>query len=274
MINTHDCNMTGFGYVENWTEVHGTEVHIRCFAQAPAQAESTGAMNDGYSGNDCHGQADEQITTSDGNSEHTSRGQSSRLFAARSGGGASMLLAVIGFVLVALSGCFSPSSNNRRDTSAPSISGSEQPKALSEADRRQIVANRVRHNQQAGLVDRLLTQGTVKLSGRLTMIDPTPAGSGGFWSFGFEAHDSKARYGFMCSNSNELYFRINHNDVNGAAGMAAMRSHADKITLYFLSQDWDSVQKCPSGLSCDGSVCPLAIVISTQVIPQINGIGP
>lgn len=178
-----------------------------------------------------------------------------------------MLIAIIGFVLVALSGCFSPSSNNHRDTSAPSISASEQPKALSEAERRQIVANRVRHNQQAGLVDSLLTQGTVKLSGRLTTIDPMPAGSGGFWSFGFEARDSKARYGFMCSNSNELYFRINRNDVNGAVGMAAMRSHADKITLYFLSQDWDSVQKCLPGLPCDGSVCPLAVVISTQVVP-------
>jgi hypothetical protein len=266
MINTRDCNMTGFGCVENWTEVHGTEVHIRCFAQA--QAESSGAKNDGYSGNDYRGQADEQITTSDDNLEPTSRGQSSRLFVARSGGGgsgggASMLIAIIGFVLVALSGCFSPSSNNHRDTSAPSISGSEQPKALSEAERRQIVANRVRHNQQAGLVNSLLTQGTVKLSGRLMTIDPTPAGSGGFWSFGFEARDSKVRYGFMCSNSNELYFRINRNDVNGAAGMAAMRSHSDKITLYFLSQDWDSVQKCSPGLSCDGSVCPLAIVIST-----------
>lgn len=65
MINTRDCNMTGFGYVENWTEVHGTEVHIRYFAQA--QAESTGTMNGGCSGNDYRGQADEQIITSDGN---------------------------------------------------------------------------------------------------------------------------------------------------------------------------------------------------------------
>lgn len=225
----------------------------------------------GYSGNDYRGQTNEQMTASDGNSESTSRRQSSSLFSARSGG-ASILTAIIGFVLVALSGCSSPNSNNHRNISAPSISRLEQPKALSEAERRQTVANRVRHNQQAGLVDSLLTQGTVKLSGRLTTIDPEPAGSGGFWSFGFEARDSKARYGFMCSNSNELYFRVNHNDVNGTAGMAAMRSHPDNIALYFLSQDWDSVKKCPPGLPCDGSVCPLAIVISNQVVPQINEI--
>ena len=134
--------------------------------------------------------------------------------------------------------------------------------------KRQLVAERVRLNQQAGLVERILAQGIVTLSGRITTVVEA-AGSGGFWSFSIKADDNNAQYGFMCSSYDELYFRIGRGDVDWETGRRAMRQDSAHVILYFRSKDWGSVRACPGAFStCDGNACPLAIVIEPTAASQ------
>ncbi|MBL1263464.1 helix-hairpin-helix domain-containing protein [Candidatus Methylomicrobium oryzae] len=144
----------------------------------------------------------------------------------------------------------------------------QQLKTLSESEKRQVIADKVHHNQQSGLVDDIITKETIALSGSLTSVDAKTVGSGGFWGFSFEAVDDKAHYGFGCNDYNELYFRIDGNDVNWTTGTKAMRTHPNRVTLYFRSQDWDFVQRCSRGSRCDGSACPLAIVVEPYTNAQ------
>lgn len=144
----------------------------------------------------------------------------------------------------------------------------EQSQSLSEAEKTQVIADQDDHDQLSALVDGILTKETIALSGSLTSVDSKTVGIGDFWRFGFEAMGDKARYGFGCSNYDELYFRIAGNDVDRAAGMKAMRARPNRVTLYFHSQNWDFVQKCSKGARCAGSACPLAIVVEANTDAQ------
>ncbi len=139
--------------------------------------------------------------------------------------------------------------------------------AANEAEKRQLIAERVRLNQEAGQVDKILAHGTMTLSGRMTTVEE-PSGSGGFWSFSIKADDNNAQYGFMCSSYDELYFRIGRGDVDWETGRRAMRQESAHVILYFRSKDWD---KCLTGHACDVNPCPLAIVIEpTAAVHAIN----
>ncbi len=150
----------------------------------------------------------------------------------------------------------------------PVISQSEQWQTRPETEKMQVIVDQVDHNQQSRPVDDILTKGTIALSGSLTSVDSKTVGIGNFWGFGFKAMDDKAHYGFGCSDYDDLYFRIDGNDVDRTAGTEAMRTHPNRVTLYFRSQEWDFVQRCSRGSRCNGSTCPLAIVVEPNTNAQ------
>lgn len=148
------------------------------------------------------------------------------------------------------------------------LTQSEQLQLLPETEKTPVIKDRADHNQLSSLSDDTLTKGTIALSGSLTNVDSKAVGIGDFWRFGFEAMSDKAHYGFGCSNYDELYFRINGNDVDRASGLEAMRARPNRVTLYFHAQNWDFVQKCSKGSRCAGSACPLAIVVEANTNAQ------
>jgi curved DNA-binding protein CbpA len=155
--------------------------------------------------------------------------------------------------------------NERRDATTWVSEGVPRPprpaqenSALSEAEKRQLVAERVRQNEQAGLVDSILAQATVTLSGRMVGVT-LAGGSGGFWSFSIKADNNNAPYVFMCSSYDELYFRLGRTDVDWETGTKAMRQEPAHVLLYFRSTD---LRTCLWGdNTCDANPCPLAIVV-------------
>lgn len=151
----------------------------------------------------------------------------------------------------------------------PHIPVTPQPKhllTLPEAENKQIIVNQVDHNQHSSLIADILNKGTISLSGSLTNVDSKTADAGALWGFGFEAMNGETYYGFGCNKQDELHFLVGGNDVDWTAGTEAMRSHPNRVTLYFRSKNWDFVQRCAKGTRCDDkSICPLAIVIEPNM---------
>jgi len=148
------------------------------------------------------------------------------------------------------------------------VSQPEQWQPLPETGKTPVIADRADHNRLSGLADDTLTKETIALSGSVTNVDSKTMGIGDFWRFGFEATGDKARYGFGCSNYDEVHFRIDGKDIDRTAGREAIRARPNQVTLYFRSQNWDFVQKCSKGSRCAGSTCPLAIVVQANTNAQ------
>jgi len=173
-----------------------------------------------------------------------------------------------GVVVLTILSHFSASSAGNQKVEQAKAAITSPPVPLPETEKTPVLDDLTEHNPLSGLSDETFTKGTIALSGSLTGVDAKTVGIGDFWRFGFEAADDKAHYGFGCSNYDELFFRVDGNDADRAAGIEAMRARPNRVTLYFRSQDWDFVQKCSKGSRCDGSACPLAIVIEANTNAQ------
>ncbi|MGZ4980651.1 MAG: hypothetical protein ACXWE4_05010 [Methylobacter sp.] len=121
---------------------------------------------------------------------------------------------------------------------APATPQAEQPEALPEAEKNQVMMDR---NQQFIQTDDIPAGASTAFSDSLANMDSKAVGAHIFREFYLESIDAKARYGF------------------------GLKTQQNPLALYFQSQDWDFVPKSPKKPRCNESPCPLAGEHNTNV---------